>query len=402
MDFISRYLDYTKNYESPTSFWKWSAYATLAGILRDSCYIRQQNLIVYPNIYILFLAQSGVDRKGLPTTICEHLVKEINNTKVISGRTSIQALVADLANSYTDKNGKLITGGSALFIAPELSAGLVGDSAAVGILTDIYDARGSYTNSLKGAGKFEIKNVCVSMLGASNIDMLKGEGLFDSKGIFGGLLARTFLIKPDEFRSGSSLFNTNLEEVEKGMKELMHLLREIQLVHGPILVDGDAQKEYDAWYMPFRDSQKGRTDKSGVNGRIHTSILKLSIIICINRTRERIIRKSHIEEAIDEAMVLLPNYQEFIMGAGRSSTADIGTIILQAIYAGKEHRLSRKNLLQKHWNDFDAETLDKIITTLTQGGLVMQDMDGNECVYRMTEKCIEILFPAGVVKEVGK
>lgn len=393
MNFIEKYLEYTQNYESPTSFWKWSAYATLAAIIRDSCYIRQQNLIIYPNIYVLALAQSSVDRKGMPTALCEKLVRNVNNTKLISGRTSIQALIHELAMSATDANGNLIKGGSALFLAPELSAGLVGDSAAVGILTDIYDARGDYTNNLKGAGKFEIKNVCLTMLAASNIDMLKGEGLFDSKGIFGGLLARTFLIKPNEFRPASSLFNTDLEKVEAGFKDLIHSLKEVSLITGPMLLDQHAQNAWEDWYVPFRESYRNRADKSGISGRIHTSILKLAIIFCLNDgCKDRIIRKHHILKAIEEATVLLPNYQEFIMGAGKSSTADIGAIVLKAIYEGKDHRVSRKILLQKHWSDFDAETLDKLISTFVQGGLINQEVGGNEVDYIMTQKCLELLY----------
>lgn len=356
--------------------------------------------MVYPNIYVLEIAQSSVDRKGMPIAMCEKLVRKVNNTKLIAGRTSIQALISELSLSATNpSNGHLIKGGSALFLAPELSAGLVGDAAAVGILTDIYDARGDYTNNLKGTGKFEIKNVCLSMFAASNMDMLKGEGLFDSKGILGGLLARTFLIKPDEFRPASSLFNVDMEAIEAGMKDLEHLLKEIAMVQGQMLLDEKAQDCWDAWYTPFRQSYKNRTDKSGVSGRIHTSILKLAIIFCVNDTKGRIIRKEHVERAIEEATALLPNYQEFIMGAGKSSMADSGTIVLREIYEGKDHAISRKSLLQKHWSDFDSETLDKIITTLSQAELLKMspDLDGG-VTYIMTQKCIDMLFEGGKKK----
>lgn len=404
MNFIDRYLEYTANYESPTAFWKWSAYATLAAVIRDSCFIRQQNLTVYPNIYVLALAQSSVDRKGMPTMMCEKLVRSINNTKLISGRTSIQALIHELGTSATNpETGKVISGGSAIFLAPELSAGLVGDSQSVGILTDIYDARGSYINNLKGSGKFEIKNICLTMLAASNADMLKGEGLFDAKGIFGGLLARTFLIKPDEFRKGSSLFNCDMVEIEAGFKELSHMLKELSMIHGPMILDVDAQTVWEDWYFPFRESYRGRTDKSGVSGRIHTSILKLAILFCLNFTKEKIIRKEHIYLAIEEATSLLPNYQEFVMGAGKNSMADVGTVVLRAIFESKDHCISKKNMLQKHWNDVDAETLDKLIDTFVQADLVKMDIDNrtSEVVYRMQPKCIDMLFPAQKAKQEG-
>lgn len=400
MTFITSYLEYTKQYESPSSFWKWSAYATLAGLVRDSCYIRQKDLVIYPNIYVLEVAQSSVDRKGNPLALCEKLLRKVNNTKIISGRTSIQALVHELAMSSTNAiTGEVLKGGSAIFLAPELSAGLVGDPAALGILTDIYDARGDYTTNLKGSGKHDIKNVCLTMFAASNMDMLKGEGLFDNKGVLGGLLARTFLVRPDEFRPANSLFNVDLEKIEEGIKELVKLLKDLACVHGQMILDVPAQKEWNEWYIPFRESYRGRNDKSGISGRIHTSILKLAILICINDTKDKIIRKDHVRRAIDDATELLPNYQEFIMGAGKSSMAEAGQMVLKAIYEAKDHTLSKKIILQKHWSDIDVETLDKVIATLTAADLVSQTINGSDLLYIMRPRCIEMLFQKVEKKE---
>lgn len=396
MSFIDSYLEYTKDYESSTAFWKWSAYTTIAGVLRNSCFIRQRDLEVYPNIYTLLLAPSGVDRKNMPVVMSEKLVRSVSNTKIISGRTSIQALIQELSQSQTsEQTGRIVQGGSSIFFAPELAAAIVGDPASVGILTDIYDTKGDYSNSLKG-GSFKIKNVCLSMFAASNVDMLKNEGLFDAKGTYGGLLARTFLIRPDEFRKGSSLFNSDEEAMKTEFKRLSHELREIGMRQGAMILEDAAQKAWEDWYFPFRMQQRDRTDKSGVNSRIHTSILKLAIIICVAETKQQIIRVSHIQKAIKEAMSLLPNYQEFVMGQGKSSVADIGTIILKAIYHGKDHGISKKELLQRHWNDFSHEELEKIAATFTEAGLIkLSPSLSGDIGYTMTETCIKKLFPEG-------
>ena len=395
MSFISDYLAHTSIYESPKSFWKWSAYCAIAGVLRDNVYRKQGDMVIYPHFYVLLLASSAEHRKGNPVRLCESLVAKIKNTKIISGRSSIQAILDELARSEMNPaTGKSLSGGSAFFSVPELSAGIVNDPEAVKILTDIYDFREEYTSRLRGTGTFRIKNVCFTMMAASNEELLKD--VYDSKALFGGLIGRTFLVKPDEFRPGNSLFR--IADKSLSYQVMLDKLQTISLINGEFSFDEDAISTYEGWYHPFRESYRDRTDKSGVSGRIHTSILKLAMVLCIDTTNDICIRKIHIDQAIEECMELIPNYQSFVMGGGRSSLSEVSTIAITAVYEAPGHRISRKNLLQRNWSSFDAETLDKIMLTLTQAGMIDEKMTQEGLDYVMTEKCIEILFKKDVKK----
>ena len=99
--FLELLLDHTKSYESPTMFWKWSGYASIAAVLRDNVWKNFGDKRLYPNIYVLFLAESG-SRKGPPVDLSEQMLKEIGNTKCISGRSSIQGIVDELAHTETN------------------------------------------------------------------------------------------------------------------------------------------------------------------------------------------------------------------------------------------------------------------------------------------------------------
>lgn len=389
MDFVSAYLEHTKIYESSTSFWKWSSYVAIAAVLRDNCFRRLGEVYIYPNIYVLLLAESATHRKGNPVNLCEKLVGSIKNTKIISGRTSIQAVLDELSRGETDaKTGKILKGGSALFSAPELSAGIVSDQEAVKILTDIYDFREEYTSSLRGAGKFKIYNVCFSMMAASNLELLKS--VYDSGAIFGGLLGRTFLVKPNEYRASKSLFNVT--DRSESFGKLQDKLKKFSELKGEFHFSERAIKEFETWYHPFRDAFKNKNDKSGVSGRIHTSIVKLSMILGVNYNNDLIVDKVHMEEAIEEAMNLIPNYQTFIMAGGTSPIAEVGSIVLQELAEAEDHILTRKEMLRRHWQKFDSETLDKLITTLTEAGYITSTPVNGGYAYQMTSKAIEQLF----------
>lgn len=391
--FISRYLDHTKQYESPSSFWKWSAYATIAAVVRDNVYRRQGESYLYPNMYVLLLAESSVHRKGKPVDTAEQLIHYIDNTKLISGSSSIQAMIDELSKVETDvKTGRVRKSGSGIFLAQELSAALVDDPRAVKILTDIYDYKPmGYTVRLISRANAKIDRLILNMLAGSNEVLLKG--LYTDTAIYGGLLARTFLVIPDEFRPSNSLWALPNEEGFKCVKES---LKELSEIKGEFEFDQDAREEYDAWYLPFRNSYKNKNERSGVVGRIHTGVLKLAMLLAINDLTLHI-KKQHIEEAIFEAMKLIPNYKAFLMTTGASKNKEeIGAFILETMMKAKDYMVTRKQLLQQPilLQPEGAELLDKMIITMEAGGLVTTIVSTDiraDTWYKLTDKCIEIM-----------
>lgn len=389
LTFVDHFKEHTKHYESPSSFWQWSSYTAIAGALRDNCYRRMGDLKLYPNIYTLLLADSAVHRKGQPVQLCERLVKATNSTKVISGRSSIQGILDELSRGETDKaTGKIHAGGSALFSAQELSAGIVGDPEAIKIMTDIYDFRDEYTSRLRGSGVFRIKNVCFSMMAASNAELLLD--IYDTKALFGGLLGRTFLVKPDEFRPANSLFN--IQDTSESYGQLLAKLGEISKLRGEFDITSEAQAVYDDWYKPFRKSYQNKADKSGIAGRIHTGIIKIAMILCVNQTLGLVVNAHHITEAIRVCTSLIPNYTSFVMSSGKAQVSDVAAQLIEDIWTSREKTLSKSEFLTRHFHQFDLEIVDKCVMTLVQAGLLNEVMssNGTDMGYKITEKCIRV------------
>lgn len=392
MSFLTSYLEHTAHYESPTSFFKWSGYATIAATLRDNVFIKQGDSYLYPNIYVLLLATSGIQRKNRPVDLSENLVNALQGqTKIISGRASIQAILDELNQAETNKQtGRITKGGSAIFYAPELTAGIVSDPVAVGVLTDIYDYKAEFKHNLRSTGKIKIEKIVFSMLAASNEELLKD--VYDSRALKGGLLARTFLVVPDEFRKSNSLLRG--VDITESLKRVLEELRKVAQLHGKFTFTEDAIAEYDSWYISFRDSLKDKNDKTGVFARMHTGVVKLSMVLAANDLTLEI-NRAHIELAINECLALLPNYQAFMITGGQGTLKTAGAILLQRLLDESTHALSRKVILRDHWFDIDGELLDKLLITLEQGGLVQtinsSDIGGQ--LIKMTPKCLSIMKP---------
>lgn len=388
MGFIADLIYHTKDQESPLSFWKWGAYTTIGAILRDNVWKPDGDTQIYANVYTLLLADSGYARKGRPVNLCTKLIRDTNNTTLISGRTSIQALTDDLAHTKTDPvTGILCKAGSAIFTAPELEASLVADTASIGILTDIYDFRDEYPISLRGRGKTTIKKMVFSLFGASNEALLRN--IFNMSAIQGGLLARTFLVVPDEFRKANSMLD--FADTSVSYKQLVCRLKDIAKLKGAIQMTDQGKIAYEEWYTPFRNGQKNKSDKSGIVSRIHTHVLKLAMILAAD-AGTIIVDQYHIQEAIEECISLIPNYNIFVMATGKSSIAEVGAILLPEMLGKEGFCMSRKEILTKYWTTFDADTLEKLVAHLEGAGMLTSEHDRAVGIrYKLTEKCVEIM-----------
>src|SRR5512139_3076362 len=119
MGFIEDYLKTYESAESPTSFFYWSAIASISAVLRKNVYINKRIYKLYPNLYIMFVAKSGL-RKGYPVKQCQKLVDETEVVKVISGRNSIQSIIQELSRQWTTPTGKVMKDAQALVVNDEL------------------------------------------------------------------------------------------------------------------------------------------------------------------------------------------------------------------------------------------------------------------------------------------
>jgi hypothetical protein len=177
------------------------------------------------------------------------------------------------------------------------------------------------------------------------------------------------------------------------LDKLTDQLTRLSLLTGEFEVEEKAIEIYEDWYAPFRASYEKKPDASGITGRIHTSILKIAMLLGADEHEKLLITESNMRYAIQECLDLIPNYTRFIMASGKSSLSEVATVVLSAIYESKNRTMERRIILQRFWNIFDqgAETLDKLITTLEQGGMIQSLMEDGGIKYKMTDKCVEVL-----------
>src|SRR3954467_13696876 len=104
MTWVERVLQSTEGSESPREYYYWGALAAISAVVANNVYLDRFYYKLWPNIYVILVGRSGL-RKGPPIQLAKSLVEEVNNTRVFAGRSSIEAIIDQLATATTKEGG---------------------------------------------------------------------------------------------------------------------------------------------------------------------------------------------------------------------------------------------------------------------------------------------------------
>src|SRR6185436_19452954 len=169
MTWLEALMSQTKDLESPRRYFYFAGLAALSAAAGRKLWLDRGGAYqLFPNLYVMLVGPSGI-KKGLPVRVAEKLVTALKYTKVISGRSSVQAIIEQLGHQTMDSKGNVTKDASAFIVSGEFSQSILEDPQAYTILTDLYDSqwKDEHTNLLK-SGKSVLKNVYLTMLSASN------------------------------------------------------------------------------------------------------------------------------------------------------------------------------------------------------------------------------------------
>lgn len=397
--------------ESPKSFWFWSGLCAISAVMKDNVFINRGGAYkLYPNIYVVLHAESGM-KKGPPISLAKDLVKSVNNTRVISGRSSIQGILKKLGTAETTPGGKVVGGSCGFICSSELSASLVSDPAALTILTDLYDRQyneGEWESLLK-MENFNLRNPTVSLFGG--INDAHSEIFFEKKDIQGGFYARTFIVYEKHEQTINSLAG-RLQHPPNRV-QLAEYLKEVAKLKGPFVEFSDEHdrltevgKYYDDWYRNFKKEVKeyGIKDSTGTLNRLGDSVLKVAILISLAKRPVLEIDIESMAEAISICEKLVGNIRQTTMGRNGmgGNIAQLKAMVIKELLNRDTHEVSRVILMKKMWTHYtDVTEFDNLMISLEQAGLVKHYSVGNQIVYKMPEEQVEELkkFLAGKLKK---
>lgn len=391
-NFIDTFLEVTKIVESPTSYLEWAAYSVIGATLRHNVMFNfpARRTKVTPNIYVLLVGDSGATRKSTPLKIASFLLRSVGNTKLIEGRASIQGVLKELGGvKRIDKNPP-VEGAGGLLYSEEFAAFLVKDPATTGILTDIYDYKDEHSIILKAEETVTLKNVCVSMLSATNGAFL--QDMFTKTDLYGGLVGRTFFVIEEKARLKDLGLTDNTTE-DDWIPLVLHL-RKLSKLSGNVVLTGPAYDFYNDWYKSTDFTN--HESKTGYEHRAHTHVLKLALILSACQCDFKlVVSRPEIEKAIHIVSDMRKNYHKLVatVGMSQNNVNQATKDIVKCLFNEPNRPLSKEEILRSLFGSIDAETFDKAMITLEQANLIK--VGGTSPTnYRLSERGREMLLGA--------
>lgn len=366
----------------------------------------------------MFHADSGL-KKGAPVAMAAKFVTQVNNTRTIVGRSSIQGILKDMGTAKTYPGQKGVKGDSSVFIcSSELTSSIVEDKVAASILTDLYDRQwrvGEWRSLLK-METFTLNNPTVTMLTATN--EAHSSDFFTKKDIQGGYFARTFIIYESEENRPNSL----LLPLKNPIDDIptINYLKELGKLKGQFKPIGQTEKteeyserwidpitnevgfctragiQYQEWYYhDLKPSIKSQVmkDETGTLNRFGDSVLKIAMLLSLAEKPELEISETAMERAIKMCEKLVGNVRQTTLGArGLSDMSPLKAKIIMELLTRENNRISKQMLMKKLWPHYDnTSEFENMMDSFDTSGMIKGEMIGPNMIYYMPDNQVEEL-----------
>jgi len=380
-NWIDDVLSETSHVETPRPWIWWSLVAAISAGAGGNYHVRSlKGLLTYvSNIYVILLGESGLG-KAFGINLSKLLVQHANTTRVIAGRSSIQAIVTELSKQKTRPDGlPPIADSRGFIINGELSSAIIADVDALSILTDLYDGKVNeeWVNSLKLTGKETLKNPYITALFGT-----APAGFYDSipqANIEGGYIGRNLIIYEEKRHQDLDLFGDEIEEEIDKLRDVIvpaysKHLAELNTKKGRLILHPLAKELYNIWRRQWRMNQQ--PDKIGFINRVPDHVIKVAMCLCLSRyINAGVINEQDIQLAIDKVTGLIYSNKMQVEGRGLDPAAGQTKFVLNILLRAEGNEISRKKMLNQGHGNFDSFTLDKIVESLMELGWIERNID---------------------------
>lgn len=342
-NWVSGYLELTRNAPTPFIFKKWAAFAALQAAATCRVHVRTEQGFIYPNSMIILVGDPGVG-KGPAINPVEQLLREIDTTgNALHQFESIHCgphdcTVAGLFDEFIDTSchktyrldNETFTFQSVSIIAEELSAFMHHvDLQMMGYMIKFLNCD-THSQRLRSQGKtLTIEKPVLSILAGVQPSVLAH--IFPPQAFTMGLTARTTFVYSNKHTKVSP-FTPNKVDPKLAQK-LAKDLRRITSLCGKFSFTEDAQQLIDNWWFHEADQdQQSHPKLANYNTKRIQHLIRLCMIHSLARSDLILIEGQDVHHAISdlrEVEAAMPSIFESM--TSETSQMDIVSDILHQI-----------------------------------------------------------------------
>jgi len=370
------------NTEPAVQFDKWTAFSVIAAALRKKVHLPLGRIKIYPNAYIVFVAEPGIARKSQAINFGLDFLASIPDIITSADAITKEALLDDLENCAVDEimpDGKNFRHSSLNIVSKEFESFLgqkKENTKMLVLLTDLFDcAEIPWKYRTKNSGTNIIPSVFINLLAATTPDSLASS--LPPTAVGGGLASRVLFIWADGKKKKVPRPFMTKEEFE--LKEL--LIKDLYVISrlvGKYEMTEDCCKHWDEWYYAYEEQDKDRlcNDPSfnGWYSRKPMYALKIAMLCAASRSDSLEITWELIQEAMEELEEIEQSMGKVFTSIGKSTVTSEVDLVLKII----EQRgcLTEKALMSLIWRDIDSDKFDNVISTAMRTGRVVRSYAG--------------------------
>jgi len=390
MDFMKELLSQTDDAETPRTWVRWAGLMSIAAVSAFNVSLDKYYYKLSPNIYALLIGKSGLG-KALPIHIAKQLVETVDNTRIISGRNSIEAVILELSRTRSRENKPMIADSRGFLVSGEFSNFIISNPQALTIITEWYDTHylGEWSNTLKSTGVEKLKGVNITMFGACSPPHFRD--FVTTRDIEGGFVGRTMLIYAEKRYKINSLVDK--PDIELDLTKLADYMKQVSQVKGEFKWSSEGKRAYKDWYTSLRQREEQHSyngDRTVTDQRIQDHVCKVAMLLSLSHNTDLILQEEDINEAIKLCTQFVSDAKKANLNtAGKSALAEQTGVVLTFLMKYPTKGASREEILKRYWNDMDAFDLDKIEMTLLQAGAITAESEGDDKVYKLTDKYLK-------------
>jgi len=372
-DWLVSYLDYTSEHESPEQIHLWTGLSVLSASIRRQLCMKRVFSVLYPNIYVIIVAESARARKSVATGIGMRLLQEtIPEVYVMQGSMTDKGLIKNMNRMTTtiDSNGHgaIHTDSHVFIYADELAVQFGYDKQRAKemtmLLTTLYGSPDYHPHTTSGEGVVDIHNVYLTWLASTdprNLKVLPEESVT-------GLLGRLIFVTaagPRHVKSWSS--DAEEARAEAIKHKLANDLKEIAALRGVMQPTQEAKDLFDRWYRTLAERKVEDHRVEPFLARCHDTALKIAMLISVSRGDSLVIEAEQVAGGIALVDKLLPESARVINWTGTSNYSQnrarfVDLLAKAGGYASRKAMLKAMNVSHE---DFDV-----VESTLFQEGTI--------------------------------
>lgn len=376
-DWLASYLEYTAEQEAPETIHLWTAFTVMSAATRRKVYLELdlgQPTKVYPNLYVIIVAESARVRKSTAMDIGRDiLIESIPDIRIMRDSMTSQGLIKSLNHKIQvikdDKITEELRSDVAIFadeVANLFSYERTRSAQMVIFLTRAYGCPAIYDHTTVRDSTVRLHNLYPVLLGGTdphNLKVLPEDAV-------GGLTGRLIWIIESQRRSNNPGWKRDAKRItqRKLLREyLIHDLQIISNLQGEITPTPDAMDLYERWYeeLSKKDTKDPETD--AFYQRCHTTALRLAMLLSISHDNSLSISDKQVAGAIALIEQQLPEIKRVTMWSGSSPFEQGRAKFINYLF--KAGGLATRRTLLKHMG-MSSDDFDKLTYTLIQDGSI--------------------------------